>query len=440
MSAPKSFAWPKWPNITDDATTLKPYVDDPEYAAAKQKITEMFGQEKLVREWIKTCTELDALAKDVHEKKEGIFPVIEMEDIVQDLVTPEKLDEIRRVGSLIVKGVIPTSEIDPIFQDLKQYIAINKDDITGYPQENPAIYCVYNSPAQNSLRTHPKLVELMRWINSLWDYSECDSDTSPNPLVYADRVRLRAPGAEFLGLGPHIDSGGLCRWTEPMYREVYSDIFSGSSDGRNRYKMSKRKDANQGFYSGDGDLTSTVLRSFQGWTALTKTAPREGTILLYPDVHLAIAYVLLRPFFNPPADETKIMDPHEWTFDMSGSWFPGASKNGGQSLSPSSHPHLRLKECLLRVPAVDAGDTVWWHSDVCHAVDPEHVGNVEASVAYIAATPTTRTNKEHMRAQYDRMVVGLSPPDYSDGVDESKFKGFQGFEGKETLFKSLMGY
>ena len=77
---------------------------------------------------------------------------------------------------------------------------------------------------------------------------------------------------------------------------------------------------------------------------------------------------------------------------------------------------------------------------VCHAVDPEHTGKEDASVAYIAATPTTRLNKEHMRHQYDKMLLGLAPPDYSDGVDESKLEGFEGFKGKETLFRSLMGY
>ncbi len=78
---------------------------------------------------------------------------------------------------------------------------------------------------------------------------------------------------------------------------------------------------------------------------------------------------------------------------------------------------------------------------MCHAVDPEHQGQVEASVAYIAATPTTPNNKEYMRKQYDRMACGLAPPDYlADAVDESKLAGFQGFVGKEKLFKSLMGF
>jgi hypothetical protein len=38
------------------------------------------------------------------------------------------------------------------------------------------------------------------------------------------------------------------------------------------------------------------------------------------------------------------------------------------------------------------------------------------------------------------MVAGLTPPDYDDGVDESKLKGFEGFHGREELFKTLMGY
>jgi hypothetical protein len=77
---------------------------------------------------------------------------------------------------------------------------------------------------------------------------------------------------------------------------------------------------------------------------------------------------------------------------------------------------------------------------VCHAVDPDHRGKMEASVAYIAATPTTRLNTIQMRLQYEKMVAGLPPPDYQDGVEESKFAGFQGFKGQENLWKGLMGY
>jgi len=111
-----------------------------------------------------------------------------------------------------------------------------------------------------------------------------------------------------------------------------------------------------------------VLRAFQGWTALTRTAPREGTILLYPNLQTAISYMLLRPFFRQPDDPTKIMNASEWTFDSEGSWFPGTFKPSSQFLSNSSHPHLRLKECLVHTPELQAGDTVWWHTDVSISV------------------------------------------------------------------------
>lgn len=76
---------------------------------------------------------------------------------------------------------------------------------------------------------------------------------------------------------------------------------------------------------------------------------------------------------------------------------------------------------------------------MCHAVDAEHIGTEDASVAYIAATPTTKINKEYMRRQYEFMVKGLSPPDFGSGaIDESIMEGFQGFSANPALFKTLM--
>ena len=353
--------WP-WKQIQYDEVTAAVYEPEPEYALAKEKIDQDFGREKLVQSWIKTCTELEKLSKEVQLKKEAIFPILQMEDVEQNRITPEMMEEIRRVGSVIVKNTIPSAEAQEVFAQLQEHIARNKGKVTGFPTEQPVIYNIYSSPSQNRLRSHPELLRVMRWINNLWNYPDNDCDTSPEPLIYADRVRIRSPGAKFLGLGPHVDSGGLCRWTEPAYRNVYSEVFEGRPDELNCYDMGKRKDADQGFYK--TELQSTVLRSFQGWTALTETSAQQGTIILYPNVQLVMAYVLLRPFFRQPEDETKIMDPREWTYDASGSWFPGATKKGALDLSPASHPHLRLEDTFLHVPPLSAGDTVWWHSDV----------------------------------------------------------------------------
>ncbi|KAF9890076.1 hypothetical protein FE257_006237 [Aspergillus nanangensis] len=437
MPATTASSFP-WEQLVWDAATQEKYDTDPEYAKAKKMIHDEFGRDKLFQGWIKTCTELESLTKEIQEKKEKIFPVVEMQDIVNGCVSPDMLSNVRQVGSFIVRNVIPGQEANEIFEQLEDYVANNKDKIATSPVEQPAIFSIYNTPSQNRLRSDPRLLEVVKWANDTWDYAKDDVETSPQPLVYADRVRIRQPGAKFLGLGPHIDSGGLCRWTEPMYRSVYTDVFEGNPDKQNCYDMHKRKDADQGFYSDNSQ--ATVLRCYQGWTALTPTAKDEGTIILYPNVSLVMAYVLLRPFFQPPEDATKIMDPQEWTYNPTGTWFPGAQVNGKLELSPASHPHMRFEENFLHIPPLEAGDTVWWHSDVCHAVDPEHNGKKAASVAYIGATPTTRMNTQQMRLQYDSMVAGLPPPDYNDGVDESNFVGFEGFKGKEDLWKTLMGY
>jgi hypothetical protein len=165
------------------------------------------------------------------------------------------------------------------------------------------------------------------------------------------------------GLGPHIDAGNLCRWADPKYINVYSSIFYGFPELHDAYDLGRRKDANQALFN-EGVHQSTVFRAFQGWTALTSAGPREGSLLLYPDVTTVIAYLLLRPFFKAPEDAALLMDATKWTFDIEQSWFPGSSKSGSQLLSSSSHPHLQLRECMTRIPHMNPGDTIWWHCDV----------------------------------------------------------------------------
>jgi hypothetical protein len=76
---------------------------------------------------------------------------------------------------------------------------------------------------------------------------------------------------------------------------------------------------------------------------------------------------------------------------------------------------------------------------MCHAIDAEHIGTEDASVAYIAATPTTRINQEYMRRQYEKMSKGLPPPDFErSGSDESLLEGYEGFSKDPESWKKLM--
>ncbi|KAF2805433.1 DUF1479-domain-containing protein [Mytilinidion resinicola] len=428
--------WPPWKEYVLDKKVAEVYDADGDYAAAKKAIIEEYGEEALRKSWVKTCAALEKVTAELEEKGNEVIPILSIQDVLSDSVSEETKTEIRRVGCFVVRGVIPKPSVDAQFANLKAFVATNKSLIKGWPDNPPSILNLYNSTPQNALRTHPQQIALMRWINNLWHWTP-DPDVSADPLLYVDGVRIRPPKSQFLGLGPHVDAGSLCRWADPDYRRAYGKVFGGLPEEHDCYDLDARKDANQMLYPGDGQ--STVLRAFQGWTALTRTAPREGTIRLFPNVKWQIAYVLLRPFFSPPADSAKVMDAEAWTFGGDGNWFPGTFKNDSQYLSSGSHPHLRLKETLLHAPAMEAGDTVWWHADMCHAVDAEHIGTEDASVTYIAATPTTRINKEYMQRQYAKMAKGMPPPDFEHGgSDETKLEGFEGFAINPQLMKELM--
>ena len=77
--------------------------------------------------------------------------------------------------------------------------------------------------------------------------------------------------------------------------------------------------------------------------------------------------------------------------DISTPDFPGIyshPRDGGYSslmLSPELHPHLRLDECMISVPKVNPGDTVFWHSDVVHSVEKEHTGSGDSAGKYFSA-------------------------------------------------------
>jgi hypothetical protein len=79
------------------------------------------------------------------------------------------------------------------------------------------------------------------------------------------------------------------------------------------------------------------------------------------------------------------------------------------------------------------GDTVWWHADMCHAVDTEHKGQGDSSVLYIAATPSTDENIQYIDSQLEAFLHGNFPPDFraEDRVHslEPKYKGWKGQAG-----------
>ena len=48
---------------------------------------------------------------------------------------------------------------------------------------------------------------------------------------------------------------------------------------------------------------------------------------------------------------------------------------------------------------MEPGDTVFWHSDVVHAVENEHRGSGYSNVMYIASTPGCEKNTAYLAKQ-----------------------------------------
>ncbi|KAJ5570235.1 uncharacterized protein N7459_009665 [Penicillium hispanicum] len=423
--------WPRWPEFSESDV---PAEAEERMRSYKKQVLAEYGEASLRQAWMKTCERLKQVTEDLRAQASSVIPVLEYEEL--EHLKEETKQRMKDVGCFVIRGVVPKDEVTSQFTSLKEYIAANKDSISGtfgvdapfsedvhgrnthttpaWPEANPAVYRIFWTPTQQALRGHPRHLHVQKFLNGLWH--DESHETSPDPLSYAGSLRIRPPGAEFYGLGPHIDAGSLCRWTDPSYR----------------------KDANQAAFQGSAH--STVLRTFQGWTALTAAKPREGSLLLYPYVSVAVSYLLLRPFFTPP-DGGDVMDASQWSFSAENGWFPGTRQEDSQYLSRESHPHLRLEECLVYIPDMEPGDTIWWHCDMIHAVETEHSGQEDASVVYIAATPTTPTNIRYIKSQLQSYLAGSPLEDFPAGIDESKLAGYlgdQGFPSAEA--RKAMGY
>jgi hypothetical protein len=85
------------------------------------------------------------------------------------------------------------------------------------------------------------------------------------------------------------------------------------------------------------------------------------------------------------------------------------------------------------------GDTVFWHSDVIHAVENEHRGNGYSNVMYIASTPGCDKNDAYLKRQLPAFLSGQTPPDFAPDNFEVDFTGRGTEEGLTPLGRSQLG-
>ena len=333
-------------------------------------------------------------------KGEPVWPVIPFADVKNGTITAEQREAVKRRGCAVIKGHFPREQALAWDNAMLDYLALNQfDDVYKGPGDNffgtlmasrPEIYPIYWSQAQMQARQSEEMAQVQSFLNRLWTF-ESNGKQWFNPdvsVIYPDRIRRRPPGTTSKGLGAHTDSGALERWLLPAYQQVFARVFDGNVDKYDPWNAAHRTEVEE--YTVDNTTKCSVFRTFQGWTALSDMIPDQGLLHVVP-IPEAMAYILLRPLLDDvPEDELCGVAP-------------------GRVLPISEKWHPLLIEALTSIPALEAGDSVWWHCDVIHSVAPVKDQQGWGNVMYIPAAPMCEKNLAYAKKVKVALETGASP-------------------------------
>ena len=368
----------------------------------------------------------------VRERAQGISPVPQVDFDRLDHVSDAQKDHIRQRGCLVIRDVFDDARVAAWTSGLSEYLETNDyleklkqggavDDYFGtLASARPQIYGVFWSRAQMEARTDPAMARAQAFLNRLW---RADSPDGPvfdpdHNLVYADRVRFRQPGDASLGLSAHVDAGSIDRWIDPAYHgTVYRHVFGGDLGKYDPFEAWGRT----GIREIPSPAVCRMFRTFQGWTALTRQGPNDGTLQLLP-IADAMPWMLLRALQDDVPE-------HE----LCGAAACRAMVIGRQY-------HALLLEGYGSIPLMQPGDAIFWHPDVLHGVEDAHKGTGYSSVLYIAPAPDCDKNRQYARIQRDAFEAGLSAPDFAPDHFEVDFRGRFTRADLSPLGLRVMGY
>jgi hypothetical protein len=376
-----------------------------------------------------------ALKSDIADiqaiRAKGECPVPEIAFDALDQVTEAQRENIKRRGCVVIKGVFPKAQIEAWNSDIAHYLDDVKylermEEKRGIDQyfsalasSKPQIYSVYWSKPQMQARQSEALARTRQWLNRLWKYQHDGADVF-NPdqeLTYVDRVRQRQPGDATLGLSPHCDGGTIERWIDPGYQQVYRHIFGGDLSAYDAFDAAYRTVAREI----PSPAVCRMFRTFQGWTALTRQGPGDGTLNVLPIAN-AVPWMLLRALQDDvPEDEL-------------------CGAQAGRAMLVSEQYHAMLLDGYGPIPQVEAGDTVWWHPDVIHGVEDKHQGTGYSNVIYIGAAPDCDKNRIFSDLQRAAFETGASSPDFAAENYELGFEGRAMLSDLSPLGRRQMGY
>lgn len=374
--------------------------------------------------------EAEVAAIRAEQAQGGAVPELHYRDVAAGKVTAAQMAHIRRRGCVVIRRVFDPDVVGAWNEAIGRYIDAvqylqrmpQKAGLDKYfsalGSSRPQIYSLYWSLPQMQARQHADMAATRAWLNRLWTFEKngtrwFDPDRQFN---YADRIRRREPGDSTLGLSPHSDGGSVERWCEPTFRHVYREVFDGDPLAFDPFDAEGRTATREI----PSPAVCSAFRTFQGWTALTRQGPGDGTLKLVP-IAKTTPWMLLRAL-QPDVPEG----------DLCGA-------QPGRALGASPQWHAPLLAGLVSIPQVEPGDTVWWHSDVIHAVEDQHAGRGYSNVIYIGAAPWCGKNAAFAQRQAAAFLEGRSSPDFAPEDYELGFDGRAREENLSPLGRMQMG-
>src|SRR5579862_7544690 len=368
----------------------------------------------------------------VSEREAGrdVIPIVQYADIAAGQVLPVLVNKIKARGACVVRETFSREQATAWDVEIADYY-VEKNNLDAklanaaedkyfgtLASAKPQIYGIYWSRPQVQARQSESLTNVRMFLNNLWRAeSEGVRHFNPNETpAYADRIRRRPPGSASLGLSPHVDGGSVERWLDQNFRKVYRSVFAGDWKKYSAFDVAFRPQAQEV----ESPAVCSMFRTFQGWTALTRQGPGDGTLQLIP-IAESMVYILLRAIQDDVPED-----------DLCGA-LPG------RALSVNEQYHSPLIRALSSIPVMEPGDTIFWHCDVVHAVENEHRGTGYSNVMYIASAPGCPKNSAYLERQAVSFLSGKTPPDFPADNFEVDFVGRGTLEDLDERGRAQLG-
>ncbi|PIJ50423.1 hypothetical protein BL250_07385 [Erwinia sp. OLTSP20] len=388
---------------TFSATTL-PADHKKNIVNMKRELRAQIGDVAALFQQVCAKIEGEITAARQEEKANGsAWPIVDWQTLAESKISAQQIAHIKRRGCLVVRQTFPRQQALAMDKSMLDYLASNHfDENYRGPGDNffgsleaskPEIYPIYWSPAQMAARQSQQISVVQSFLNRLWKYQDGNQrwfDPDVN-IIYPDRIRRRPPATTSKGLGAHTDSGALERWLLPAYQKVFHHIFTHHFERYDPWDAAHRPDVHE--YEVANTTKCSAFRTFQGWTALSDMPAGQGMLHVVP-VPEAMAYILLRPLLDDVPDDELC----------------GVAPGRVLPVSEKWHPHLINGLCTI--PPLQAGDAVWWHCDVIHAVAPVENQQGWSNVMYIPAAPACPKNLAYAEKVRQAFHQGLSPADF----------------------------